>query len=109
MIGGILICKFNYPNLYIADWVRKMMVYILLPYGLSLILYTTKQSCIIQILSFHGRNSLIVMVAHYSFLLTICTLFNKYWGTGGVSYGDSFINLFCDIRYCRDTYNIFSK
>lgn len=70
-------------NLYIADWVRKMIAYVLLPYGLSLILYTTKLSCITQTLSFYGRNSLIVMATHYSFLLTICTLFNKYWGTGG--------------------------
>lgn len=83
MIGVVLICKFNFSILYIIDWVRKMIAYVLLPYGLSLILYTTKQSCITQILSFYGRNSLIVMATHYSFLLSICTLVNKYWGTGG--------------------------
>lgn len=83
MIGIAVIYISNFQIIYLVDWVRKMIAFVMLPYGLSLILYSIKQSCITQALSFWGRNSLIVMATHYSFLLTICTLFNKYCGTGG--------------------------
>lgn len=81
IVGILLSCYVNLP--IGLDWTRTTIIFLILPYGVSLCLYYSSNSWVNHFFQFYGQNSLIVMATHYSFLLVICSLINKYWITDG--------------------------
>lgn len=76
LAGAFLSCAANVPDNW--RWCSTIYAVWLIPYGLLLVFCSLR--CVVEngALIYFGRNSLIVMLTHYSFLLTVCCLLDKY-------------------------------
>ena len=79
--GFLLIVFSSVYSLFVSfsgdfDWIRRVLVFIFLPYGVLLVIYSIINYVNNNLLLFFGKNSLIVMLTHYSFLLPIFTIVN---------------------------------
>lgn len=86
VVGGVLACVVVVPLEWI--WLRTTLSSWSLPYGLLLLFCSARCVAEHDWLIYFGRNSLIVMLTHYSFLLTVCRLLDEYAvGNSGQLYG----------------------
>lgn len=74
LIGCICELMFQFP--FQIDWIRTIFCHIAIPYGILLQIYALRKSRLLSPFAYFGKNSLIVMLTHFSFLLPLCVIIN---------------------------------
>lgn len=72
---SIYFSSFSYLNLGVISY---FVPSVLGPLGLLLLASVIERRCIMQFFAYWGRNSLVLMVTHYSIVLVLCQIFDKY-------------------------------
>lgn len=76
--GAVLFCVGTLAVICnLTGMIVSLILPLVLPYGLALMLSAIRKNPIGSMFQWFGRNSLIVMTTHYSFLLELCRIFDK--------------------------------
>lgn len=75
---GVIFSITNFTTIFYLNSILCLIVSFLLPYGIALFLSCFTLPQIKYGLQYWGKNSLIVMATHYSFLMQLCIIADKY-------------------------------